>query len=141
MILREAFMITLYDIMPSLWTALSFLFIAAYLCSGSRLMLLGGGASLSAFSPSVLGAPIRLQCAAFFGYCLLVSAACFIKRGRPEERGLAVAVTDIDGEGGYAGYRGSVVPVRCAGPLCACRRGDVLSVKEASDGTLFADRL
>ena len=134
-------MITLYDIMPSLWTALSFFFIAAYLCSRSRLMLLGGGASLSAFSPSVLGAPIRVQCAVFFGYCLLVSVACFIKRGRPEGSGLAVAVTDIDEGGGYAGYKGSVVAVRCAGPLCACRRGDVLAVREASDGTLFADRL
>ena len=132
---------TLFDAMPSVWTALSFVLLCSTVLSGSDLLLLGCGASFAGLSVSLCGSPIRYQSAVFFAYLAAVGAARLIKRRMPEGDELAVALTDIDPSGGTLCLHGAKVDAVTRDGLFVCRRGDVLTVRSLPDGTRVADRV
>lgn len=121
--------VTVYDVMPSLWFLLSFLFFAVYLFFHIRVFLLGCGAAALAFAPSVTGAPIRVQTALFFIYCAAVAVGCLIKRYSPEKERFGVAVTDVDRSGGLVLFRGRIIKARTRDPYARFTRGQLLSVR------------
>ena len=134
---------TLFEFMPSLWIILAFIFFVYYFLSDVRLFLIGCGGALTALCPALLGVRIFTQTAAFFVYIGAVCAACFIKRrsGRPARLREATALSKIDCRGGYILYKGRVRRAYPRDMLYEYSPGDVLAVKETSNGVLCAYRI
>ena len=134
---------TLFDFMPTLWIILAFLFFAVYFLSGMRLFLTGCGAALLALCPALTGAGIFIQAVLFFAYIGGVYCACLLKSKciRSRVRREAIALTAIDRRGGYILYKGRVCRAYPKSRFHKYRLGDVLYVKELSNGSLRACRI
>lgn len=134
---------TLFELMPSVWLILAFVFFAVYFLFDVRLFLIGCGGSLLSLCPALLGAGIFLQTSLFFLYIAFVYALCLIKRlftGSSAFRG-AIAVTRIDCRGGYILYKGRIRRAYPRDRLYEYRLGDVLTVTAMPDGSLCAYRI
>ena len=131
---------TLFDLMPSVWLCVAFVFFCAYLMTGERPFLYCTGGAFFSLCPSVLCMRIYVQTVFFFAYLLTVAAASRIAAVRKKRRS-AVALTRIDRNGGYILYKGSVRAAYSRDPAYVFDIGDVLRVTLLTDGTLFADRL
>lgn len=132
---------TLFDLMPSVWLILAFVFSCFYFLSGRLCFLYGAGGAFFALCPAVLSFHIYVQTFSFFAYMVAVFAAARIAKTGKRQRCGAVALTKIDADGGYILYKGSVRNAYCRDPLAVYRTGDVLQVTLCSDGILRADRI
>ena len=134
---------TLFEIMPAVWTVFAFVFFVIYFMSDIRLYLAGCGGALFALCPSLLGRGIFLQTVLFFSYIAFVYALCFIKKLFAKNsccRG-AIALSKINGRGGYILYKGRVRRAYTRDCLYEYNTGDVLTVTELSNGALCAYRI
>ena len=132
---------TLFDLMPTVWLSLAFIFLCAYFGFGSRCFLYGSGGAFFALGSAVLCLHIYVQTVFFFGYMLSVLALSRIVCAQKPKPDGAVALTKIDGDGGYILYKGGVRRAYSRDPFFVCETGDVLEVTVGSDGAVIADRI
>lgn len=132
---------TLFDLMPSLWLTLAFVFLILNLFCERRVFLYGAGGAFFALCPAVLCLRIYVQCSFFFAYMITVFAVSRIARLKNERKTGAIALTKIDADGGYILYKGGVRNAYPRDPLFVCGIGDVLETELSSDGIIRAYRL